>query len=38
MGDHRVRYQVDDGRLLVLVITISTRDDVHEMVRRHLGR
>jgi len=37
VGNYRVCYQVDDGRLLVLVITISTRDNVYDALRRHLG-
>lgn len=38
VGNYRVCYQIDEGRLLILVITISTRDDVYEVLRRHLGR
>ncbi|HUG50376.1 MAG TPA: type II toxin-antitoxin system RelE/ParE family toxin [Terrimesophilobacter sp.] len=38
IGNYRVCYEVDDGKLTVLVITISTRDDVYELLRRHLGR
>ena len=38
VGNYRVCYQVDDGALLVLVITISTRDDVYEALRRYLDR
>ena len=38
VGNYRVCYQVDDRVLLVLVITISTRDDVYVALRRHLGR
>lgn len=38
VGNYRVCYQVDDGELLTLVITISTRDDVYGALRRHLGR
>lgn len=30
VGNYRVCYQVEDGELLVLVITISTRDDVYD--------
>lgn len=37
VGNYRVCYQVDDGQLLILVITISTRDDVYQALRRHLG-
>ncbi|HZK35479.1 MAG TPA: type II toxin-antitoxin system RelE/ParE family toxin [Aeromicrobium sp.] len=37
VGDYRVCYQVDDGELLVLVITISTRDDVYKVLWRYLG-
>lgn len=38
IGNYRVCYQVDDGQLLILAITISTRDDVYQTLRRHLGR
>ena len=38
VGNYRVCHQVEDGKLLILVITISTRDDVYEALRRHLGR
>lgn len=38
VGNYRVCYQVDDGRLLVLVITMSTRDNVYDALRRHLGQ
>lgn len=38
VGGYRVCYQVHDDNLLILVITISTRDDVYEALRRHLGR
>jgi mRNA interferase RelE/StbE len=38
VGNYRICYQIDDGELVVLVITISTRDDVCELLRRHLGR
>lgn len=38
MGNYRICYTVDDGKLVVLVITISTRDDVYEVLRRYLGR
>lgn len=31
-------YTVNDGELLILVVTISTRDDVYQMVRRYLGQ
>lgn len=34
VGDYRICYSVDDGQLLILVITISTRNDVYEIVRR----
>lgn len=37
VGNYRVCYQVDDGQLLILVITISTRDDVYRVLRRYLG-
>jgi mRNA interferase RelE/StbE len=38
VGNYRVCYQVDDSVLLVLVVTISTRDDVYDTLRRYLGR
>lgn len=38
IGNYRVCYQINDRQLLVLVITISTRDNVYEILRRHLGR
>lgn len=38
VGNYRVCYQIDDGKLVVLVITISTRDDVYQLVQRYLGR
>jgi len=38
VGNYRVCCQVDDGELLILVITISTRDEVYEALRRYLGR
>lgn len=38
VGGYRICYQVEDDQLLLLVITISTRDDVYELLRRHLGR
>lgn len=38
VGNYRVCYQIHDRQLLILVITISTRDNVYEMLRRHLGR
>lgn len=37
VGGYRICYSVDDGRLFILVITISTRDDVYEELRRVLG-
>jgi mRNA interferase RelE/StbE len=38
VGNYRVCYQIDDGKLVVLVITISTRDDIYQLVQRYLGR
>lgn len=35
---YRICYQVKDDKLVVLVLTISTRDDVYEVLRRYLGR
>lgn len=38
IGNYRVCYQVHDRQLLILVITISTRDNVYEILRRHGDR
>ena len=38
VGNYRVCYQVDESVLLVLVVTISTRDKVFDTLGRHLGR
>ena len=38
VGNYRVCYQVDESMLLVLVVTISTRDKVYDALRRFLGR
>lgn len=38
VGSYRICYEINDGKLVVLVITISTRDDVYAVLRRHLGR
>ncbi|TDQ05833.1 type II toxin-antitoxin system RelE family toxin [Labedaea rhizosphaerae] len=38
VGNYRICYSVDDGRLIVLVITISTRDDVYEVLKRKMRR
>lgn len=38
IGNYRVCYQVHDRELLILVITISTRDNVYELLRRHLNK
>jgi mRNA interferase RelE/StbE len=35
--DYRICYEINDGALLVLVITISTREDVYDLLKRHLG-
>lgn len=37
-GNYRICYQVDDGVLLVYVVTISKRDNVYDILRRRLGR
>jgi mRNA interferase RelE/StbE len=37
VGNYRVCYTIDAGQLLILVITISNRADVYEVLRRHLG-
>jgi mRNA interferase RelE/StbE len=38
VGNYRICYTIDDGRLIVLVIVISTRDDVYRVLKRYLGR
>ena len=38
IGNYRVCYQIQDSQLLILVITVSTRDNVYEILRRHVGR
>jgi mRNA interferase RelE/StbE len=38
VGNYRICYRIEDDRLVVLVVTISTRDDVYEILRRTLGR
>lgn len=38
IGNYRVCYEVQDRQLLILVITISTRDKVYEILRCHVGR
>jgi mRNA interferase RelE/StbE len=38
VGSYRVCYQVDESVLLVLVVTVSTRDKVYDTLRRYLGR
>lgn len=38
LGGYRACYAIDDGRLLILVVTISTRDEVYAVVQRHLRR
>ncbi|HEX3782945.1 MAG TPA: type II toxin-antitoxin system RelE/ParE family toxin [Pseudonocardiaceae bacterium] len=38
VGNYRICYRIDDGQLIVLVITVSTRDDVYQLLRRHVGR
>lgn len=36
VGDYRICYRVHDGRLEVLVLVISTRDNVYELLRRRV--
>lgn len=38
VGNYRVCYQVDESELLILVVTVSTRDKVYDALRRYLGR
>jgi mRNA interferase RelE/StbE len=37
VGNYRICYRIEDDRLVVLVVTISTRDDAYEILRRALG-
>jgi mRNA interferase RelE/StbE len=37
VGNYRICYQAEDQQLLILVITISTRDNVYAVLRRYLG-
>ncbi len=38
VGGYRICYRIRDDVLLVYVVTISTRDNVYELLRRRLGR
>lgn len=38
VGKYRICYHIRDDVLLVYVITISTRDNVYDALRRRLGR
>ncbi len=38
VGNYRVCYRIEDRQLLILVITISTRDNVYEVLRRYIRR
>ncbi|WP_232212834.1 type II toxin-antitoxin system RelE family toxin [Saccharomonospora saliphila] len=38
VGNYRICYQVVHDRLVVYVVTISTRDNLYDVVRRRLGR
>ena len=37
VGDWRICYMVDGGRLIVLVLIVGQRGDVYERLRRRLG-
>lgn len=37
VGTYRVCYQIEDDKLLVLVLIVSTRDDVYQRLQRMLG-
>lgn len=37
VGNYRICYTIDDGRLHILVVTVSTRDGVYQLLRRYLG-
>lgn len=36
VGNYRVCYRIEHDRLVVLIITVSTRDDVYQLLRRTL--
>jgi mRNA interferase RelE/StbE len=38
VGNYRICYRFENGRLLVFGLVISKRGDVHEVIKRHLGR
>ena len=38
VGNYRICYRVDGGELLILVIVINKRNEIHQELRRHLGR
>lgn len=37
VGDWRICYTIEDGRLIVLVLIVGQRGDVYERLRRRLG-
>lgn len=37
VGNYRVCYEIEDDKLLVLVLLVNTRDDVYQRLRRMLG-
>lgn len=38
VGGYRICYTINGGEPLILVVTICTRDDVYQLVRRYLGQ
>lgn len=38
VGDYRICYQIEETRVVVLVVVIGRRDEVYEQVKRYLGR
>lgn len=38
VGGYRICYTVDDGKVVVLVVAIGTRDDVYAVLKRYLER
>jgi mRNA interferase RelE/StbE len=38
VGNYRICYRLENGRLLVFGLVISKRGDVYEVIKRHLGR
>jgi len=37
VGNYRICYQIENNKLIVFVVVISTRADVYKIVKRQLG-